>query len=317
MASTQRLSREELIGTYYEKMEQVPPTAWLGGMSEYVPSGAVANSYRMTGMVPRLKEGSGPLEAEALTQNEFTIRNKEYKAGLRIPANDLRRDQTGQLAARIADFSAEGDDHFMELLSTLIMNGESALCYTLQPFFSASHVEGDSGTYSNLWAHGDTPSLQVTDPDNPTDYEFMKAVKQIIPKFYAYKDDKGRPRNRRARKFMIMVGTNLMTQAMACTSDGQLDTGSGTIKNPLVGNKKFTLDFDVNPDLTWTNKFVIARVDGNLKPLIRQEEVKVKPDVFGPESEYFRLNDEALIKINTTRSVGYGTPWQMGLATFA
>jgi hypothetical protein len=307
------LSRAELIGTYYERMEHQEPSAMLAGLTEYVPSGAASNIYKMTGMVPRLKERTGATTAEALTINSFEIRNKDYEAALRIPRNDLRRDQTGQLNSRISEFSLEGEDHWFELMATLIENGTSGVCYTGQPFFSASHSEGESGTYSNLWTGG---LLNVGSPTAPTAYEFALAVMSLIPLFYAYKDDRGRPRNRRARKFLVTVPVGLMGPALSAMSNPVLDTGSGTVNNPMK-NPKFQIDVDVDPNLTWTDSFTIARTDSNLKALIRQEEEKVTPEVFGPESEYFRLNREALIKIFTSRNMGYGCPWLMGKATFS
>lgn len=314
--STQLLSRAELLGTYYERMENQEPSALLAGITEYVPSGAASNIYKMTGMVPRLAERVGATTAEALTIRSFEIRNKDYEAGLRIPRNDLRRDQTGQLNNRISEFSMEGEDHWFELISTLVENGESGVCYTGLPFFSASHVEGDSGLYANLWAVGNTPLLNVASPTAPTAYEFAMAIMQIIPKFYAFKDDRGRPRNRRAKKFLVTVPVGLMGPAMFAMSNPILDTGSGSVNNPLQ-NPKFSIDIEVDPNLTWTDSFTVARVDSNLKALIRQEEEKLTPDVFGPESEYYRLNHEALIKIFTSRNVGYGCPWLMGKATLS
>lgn len=314
--STQMLSRAELIGTFYERMELQEPSAMLAGLTEYVPSGAASNIYKMTGMVPRLKESTGAQTAEALTINSFEIRNKDYDAGLRIPRNDLRRDQTGQLYTRIAEFALEGEDHWFELAATLIENGTSGVCYTGKAFFATNHEEGDSGAYSNLWVAGDTPALNVGTATAPTAYEFALAVMQIIPKFFAYKDDRGRPRNRRAKKFLVTVPVGLMGPAMFALANPVLDTGSGTVNNPLL-NKKFQIDIEVDPNLSWTDKFTVARTDSNLKALIRQEEEKVTPEVFGPESEYFRMNREALIKIFTSRNMGYGCPWLMGLAQFS
>ena len=40
--------------------------------------------------------------------------------------------------------------HWASLLSTLIVNGESATCYDEQYFFDTDHSEGESGTQSNV-----------------------------------------------------------------------------------------------------------------------------------------------------------------------
>lgn len=303
------------MGMYYERLDQRVNATWLNGLTEYVPSKRASNLYKMIGMVPQLEEENGPAEAQGLIVNEYELRNKKFGARLRIPEEDLDRDETGQLVTRISDFTKRPISHWMKLCSTLIENGESGVCYTGQPFFSASHVEGDSGTYRNLITYSQVGALEVSSTTAPTPYEFANAILALIPLFYAFKDDKGEPRNEMARKFLVMVPVGLMGPAFSAATQPVLYTGSGTVNNPLI-NDRFQVEVDVNPRLTWTDSFTIAITDGDLKPLIRQEEKATSLVVFGPESEYFELHDEALIRIKTRRNAGYGTPWQMLKATF-
>lgn len=315
--STQYLSRAEIVARYYERLDAQTNSLWLGGLTEYVPSKAASNLYKMISMVPQLQEAIGATEAEALTTNGFEIRNKEYKAALKIPKMDLRRDQTGLLNARIGEFSQRGLSHWLKLCTTLIENGHAATCYTGSYFFATNHSEGNSGTYKNLLTSNEVSDLNVGTATAPTPYEMAKAILGVVMWFFTYLDDQGEPRNEMARNFLVMVPVGLFGAALTAATKATLDTGSGSIDNPLANNPKFKIDVDVNPRLSWTDKFVVSRTDGFLKPLIRQEEQLLETDVFGPESEHFRLNDEALIKINTFRNVGYGTPWQMIRATLS
>jgi hypothetical protein len=315
--STQYLSRAEIYARYYERLDAQTNMLWLGGLTEYVPSMAASNLYKMIGMVPQLEEAVGPTDPVGLTANGFEVRNKEYKAALKIPKLDLRRDQTGLLNARIGDFTRRGLSHWLKLCSTLIQNGDVGQCYTGTTFFSTTHSEGNSGTYKNLLTASEVPDLNVAVATAPTPYEMAKAILGCVLYFYSYLDDQGEPRNEMARKFLVLVPLGLAGPAMTAATKLTLDTGSGSVDNPLVNNGKFTIEVDVNPRLTWTDKFTVSITDGFLKPLIRQEEQVLETDVFGPESEHFRLNDEALIKANTLRNAAYGTPWQMVRATLS
>lgn len=315
--STQYLSRAEIYAQYYERLNAQTNALWLAKLTEYVPSNAASNLYKMISMVPAYEEAIGAVDPVTLTTNGFEIRNKEYKAALRIPKMDLRRDQTGLLSARIGDFTGRGLSLWLKLCTTLVLNGHVGTCYTGTTFFSTTHSEGNSGTYKNLLTKTEVPALQVVAPTAPTPYEMAKAILGMCLYFYTYLDDQGEPRNEMARKFHVMVPLNLGGATMSAVTKATLETGSGTIDNPLVNNGSFEVTFDINPRLTWTDKFTVSVADGFLKPLIRQEEQTIETDVFGPESEHFRKNDEALIKGNTWRNVGYGTPWQMARGTLA
>lgn len=316
--STQYLSRPEIYAQYYERLNADTNMGWLAGLTEYVPTNSASNLYKMISMVPQLEEAVGPIDPVALTTNGFEIRNKEYKAALKIPKMDLRRDQTGLLNARIGEFSRRGLTHWMKLCSTLILNGDVGLCYTGTTFFSTTHSEGNSGTYKNLLTKNEVTGLQVASVAAVTPYEMAKAILGVCLYFYTYNDDQGEPRNEMAREFTVMVGLPLAGPALTAATKPTLETGSGTIDNPLINNSQFKVNVEINPRLNaWTDKFTVSIADGFLKPLIRQEEQVLETDVFGPESEHFRLNDEALIKQNTWRSVGYGTPWQMARATIS
>ncbi|MES2793217.1 MAG: Mu-like prophage major head subunit gpT family protein [Planctomycetota bacterium] len=310
MSSTQLLSRPEIRANYFEQLEIQTQATWLDGMTEYQGGvNSAEGQYPMTSNVPKMEEAIGPFNPPALTSNVMIIRNKVYRNGLRIPKWDLRRDRTGQLSKRTGEFSQTGLTHWMELASELLNNGEAAICSTGFPFFYEAHNDGGAD-YSNLIDKDDVPELAVVSAGAPTAYEFAMAINAIIPLFFAFRDEQGRSRNRLARKFLVMVPISLMAVAsQAITSPTLAVAGGGNINNPLI-NTMFSIEFDINPDLDWETDFTVSRMDGIQKPIIRQEEQELSVEVFGPESEYYRLNDEALIKVDTSRNVGFGIPWQ-------
>ncbi|MFK5283404.1 Mu-like prophage major head subunit gpT family protein, partial [Lacticaseibacillus paracasei] len=81
--------------------------------------------------------------------NSLSITNKHYENTLEVALRDLRRDKTGQIQARIQDFADRQLTHWASLLSTLIINAPSTVCYDGQFYFDTDHSEGSSGTQSN------------------------------------------------------------------------------------------------------------------------------------------------------------------------
>ena len=49
----------------------------------------------------------------------------------------------------MAELAERGRTHYASLLSTLIVNGATTVCYDGQYFFDTDHSEGASGTQSN------------------------------------------------------------------------------------------------------------------------------------------------------------------------
>jgi len=147
--SAQALSSRAVIGMYYEALAIDPGLTWMDAVSNYFTSDQDSETYKWLGMPPALREWIGGRQSKGFTTEGIEIRNKHYEATLAILLKDLRRDKTSQLQARIGEFAQRGTSHFASLLSTLIINGPSTVCYDGQFFFDTDHSEGDSGTLDN------------------------------------------------------------------------------------------------------------------------------------------------------------------------
>jgi phage major head subunit gpT-like protein len=71
----------------------------------------------------------------------------------------------------------------------------------------------------------------------------------------------------------------------------------------------FSIELAVNPRLTWTDKFALFRTDGDVKPLIRQEEEAVSMSAIAEGSEEEFKNNRHLYGVKAIRNVGLGY-WQ-------
>jgi len=302
------LSSRAVIGMYYEALAAQNGIGWIDAVSNYFGSDQASETYPWLGMPPALREWIGGRNAKGFSTNGVEIKNKHFEATIEIALKDLRRDKTGQLKARLAEFAQRGQSHFASLLSTLIINGPSTVCYDGQYFFDTDHSEGSSGTLDND-IQTDISALPVAVHGTvtaPSKEEMLQAITASISQFFTFKDDQGEPINEDAKSFLVMVPVGLAPAARSALSSlNDIGAGMFTLDGYNVG-------LVVNPRLTagsWTDEFVTFRTDGSIKPLIRQEETTPAIKMKDETSEFAFDNDAIQIGIDTWRNVGYGR-WQ-------
>ena len=302
------ISSRAVVGMYYEALAAANGSGWADAVSNYFGSDQSSETYAWLGMPPALREWIGGRQAKGLSENGITIANKHFEATLEIALRDLRRDKTGQLRARVAEFAQRGQTHFASLLSALIVNGESTVCYDGQYFFDTDHSEGKSGTLDNdiTTDISGLPAETHGVVTAPSKEEMLQAIVKSISQFFTFKDDQGEPINETARAFLVQVPVGLYSAAQSALDKANV-RGPG-----IVNVDGYDIALSVNPRLTaagWTDKFVTFRTDGSIKPLIRQEETEPTVKVKDETSEYAFDNDAIQIGIDTWRNVGYGR-WQ-------
>ena len=306
--SAQDLSSRAVTGMYFEALAANPGAAWVNAVSNYFQSDQTVESYKWLGMPPALREWLGGRNAKGFTTNGIDIANKHFESTIEIALRDLRLDKSGQVRARMSELAERGGTHFASLLSTLIVNGASTVCYDGQYFFDTDHSEGSSGTQSNK-IDVDISALPASVHGSvtaPSPEEMQQAILAGITQMYGFKDDVGEPLNENAASFMVVLPVGLSQAALAALSMVRA-AGASTF---AVEN--FNIALAMNPRLTsagWTDKFSIFRADGSVKPLIRQEETAPTLKVKDENSEYAFDNDAIQVGIDTWRNVGYGR-WQ-------
>lgn len=306
--SAQDLSSRAVTGMYFEALAANPGMAWVDGISNYFTSDQTTENYRWLGFPPALREWVGGRNAKGYTTNGIDIVNKHFESTVEIALRDLRRDKTGQLRARMAELAERGMTHFASLLSTLLVNGASTVCYDGSYFFDTTHSEGASGTQSNK-IDVDISALPATvhgSTTAPSPEEMQQAILAGISQMYTFKDDRGEPLNETAAAFMVHVPVGLSQSTLAALSMVRQAAAS------TFALENFSIRAAINPRLTaggWTDKFVVNRTDGSVKPLIRQEETAPTMKVKDENSEFAFDNDAIQVGIDTWRNVGYGR-WQ-------
>lgn len=310
--SLNELSSRAIIGLYYKRLSQKTGMDWIEAISNYFTSDQESETYKWIGQVPVMREWIGGRQAKGFTTNGLTIENKHFEGTLEIMTKDLRRDKTGQITTRINEFADRTNSHWAQILSKLIINGESTVCYDGQYYFDTDHVEGKSGTQSNKLQLDLTSYAEQIDGGKvgiataPSEAAFRLAALRVIQQILSFKDDQGEPMNENASKFLIKVPTSMWHIAKAALAV-PLTVGGST--NAIKVMNELDISVAQNPRLPWSDKFAVFRVDSAVKPLIRQEEEGVKLKAIAEGSELEFKHDKHWYGVDTWRNVGYGY-WQ-------
>jgi len=292
-------SDRNIRSEFFKRLDLAEAGSWASRIAMRVGSDREIETYRWLGASPAMREWIGGRQEGALRDEVYTITNRPFEATLSIDENDLRRDKTGQILARIGELATRAASHWESLLSTLIINTAGALCYDGQLFFDTDHVSGSSGTLTNLLGATEVPASNVTTATAPTVSELSNVILQTIAHMYTFKDDIGEPLNQNAKSFVAYVPTSFMASAIGAISTPFLASGAN---NPLIASG-FQLSWIVDPRLTWTDSLAVFRADG--MPLIMQDEVPVR---FRTKDELF-ANHRVLYGVDASRNAGFGM-WQ-------
>lgn len=302
------LSTRNIIGMYYARLEN-PALGWIDGVSNLFASDQASETYPFLGQNPRMREWLGGRQAKGLRGNSFAITNKHYEATLEIAIRDMRRDKSPQIQARVNEFADEGQAHWGTLLSTLIGNGPSTVCYDGQFFFDTDHSEGDSGVQSNdITVDISTlPAAVHGVVTAPSVEEMQQSILKGITQILSFKDDQGRAMNNAARRFLVLVPVGLYITAVAAVSTLATAALQQNLNPNIIAG--LTVDVQMDAESTWTDSFAVFRTDSPIKALIRQNETEPALKVKDENSEFAFDNDAVQFGIDAWRNAGYGY-WQ-------
>lgn len=306
------LSSRAIRGMYFAARESDPGAAWLAGVSNEFPSDQASETYKFLGAIPAFREWVGGRQANSFRGDGITIANTHYENTIEIGKTDLRRDKTEQIRARIAEFANAGDTHWASLVTTLIVNGPSTVCYDGQYFFDTDHSTGDSGSQDNdiTVDISALPAAVHGVVTAPSVEEMQQSILKGITQIASFKDDRGEPMNENARSFLVMVPMSLAVPARAAI--GLLNNAAlpNNLNPNLLGDFNVSVAPNVRLDTaSWTDEFVVFRTDSPIKALIRQVEQGTELKMKAEGSEYEFDNDAWQIGLDHWRGAGYGY-WQ-------
>ena len=315
--SLSELSSRAIIGRYYKRLNQKSGMAWVEAVSNHFTSDQESETYKWLGQVPTMRNWVGGRQAKGFTTNGLTIENKHFEATLEIPLVDLRRDKTGQINVRVNELADRTNTHWAQLLSKLIIGGESTVCYDGQYYFDTDHKDSTGPVQSNKIniTLNDYKSQidggKVGNPDNPSETALRLAILRTIQQILSFKDDQGEPMNENASKFLVVVPTSLWYVARAAVS---VPLTIGGASNAVKVLDEIDISISQNPRLNWSDKFAVFRTDSSVKSFIRQEEKGIQLKAIAEGSELEFKHDKHWYGVDTWRNVGYGF-WQNSCLT--
>lgn len=306
-----------VVGLLVRQMDEATGDDWTGRIANPTPfaSDQESETYAWLSEVPKLREWLGGRQAIGLSEDGWTIRNRKFESTLEIPVDWLRRDKTGQIRARISELAEADRAHWAELLTDLLILAESAACYDGQYFFDTDHPDpsqGTSATQSN-----DLTYAAATNT-TPTTVEFVGALLAAVKALLKMRTEKGRYLNAGAKRFLCMVPVDLMDVAAAALGATVIaDTVSRTNTVQVLATLGgFGFDLVVNPRLSWTEKFLLARADANAQALIRQQEQPTQVSSIAEGSELEFTRDVHQYGLKAIRGAGFGRWQHAALTTF-
>lgn len=150
-----------------------------------VPSDGESENYGWLNDVPNMKEFLGERIFEELRASNYSLKNKTWEQSVGLDRHKIEDDQYGFYTPVAQNVAAKGARHPDKLLAELIVDGQNQLCYDGQNFYDTDHLEGESGTQSNLLTKA------IVDATAPTVQEFADAFHDAFVKMFTYKTDQG------------------------------------------------------------------------------------------------------------------------------
>jgi hypothetical protein len=304
------LSSRAVMGMYFARLEQDPLMGWLDGISNLFGSDQASETYAFLGQSPTMREWIGQRQAKGFVSNALVILNKHYESTIEIQKKDARRDKTGQLTARMNEWTDRSQTHWASLISTLLVNGATTVCYDGQYFFDTDHSEGSSGSQSNSVSADISalPALLHGVVTAPSVEEMQQSILVGITAIIGFKDDQGEPMNEGASSFLVTVPPSLYAVAVAAVNGLSTANLTNNMNPDLIA--QFKVDVRMNTRISsWTDKFAIFRTDSPIKAFIRQTEQEIELKAKAEGSEFEFDNDAWQFGIDAWRGVGYGY-WQ-------
>ena len=146
-----------------------------GTFTQIVPSTKYSEVYPSLGPVPQMTEFRAERKFSGVGNKQtYTVVNKNYDTGIKIPLTVFQDDQYGILAQKIAELAMEGKRLPVSLVYSILHNGGVAsgpncsLGFDQNPLYSTSHPGANGGTQGNTLMSAQNGAAQALNAANLT-----------------------------------------------------------------------------------------------------------------------------------------------------
>lgn len=319
-------------GVMAKVLTNTPMSNALNGLTvniqSQLPSGS-SERLDFLGMIQPVREWIGPREAITPVEYDYTIRNRKWEDTINLPLEWINNDKTGNVNSSIAALGGRLMQWKAKLICDMLNNSTNTTsvygaCFDNLSFFNSAHVFGNGGvTYTNNNAF-----LTGAGPAKMTAYEAAKSIIQALQQLMSQVDDRGEPVNEDTTAINILVPISTTSQMASVFFQAinlpKLDTGSGSVDNPVLGWKSVipNMNLIATPRLTLnvsgsTASMILLKGDSNACPLIYQENLgERKITMKGAGSDYEHDQDSWQYGVRLVGNVGYGRPWEAVQMTY-
>ncbi len=295
------LSPRPFISDFWMDLERAA-SPYVSELTNYVVSNQDEETYRWLDNVPGMEEWRGTPIFNTLGDFVYRLRNKDFQDGLLFKKKEWRQDSSGQIKMRVGELADAVAEWPEKRLSEIIDDAEVGLCYDGKPFFAADHPDGAGGTNSNIFEPvvANLPVEFKGTAAAPSAEAFAHMVLAAAQEMFAFKMG-GRPINRGAKSFIVMVPVQYMAVASSALTKS---TFAGGVENPLKGSG-FTFKLEVNPWLTKVDAFMLFNTQARMRPFVHQVEQPPQTYNTKPGDADWELNRRLLFSVNLTAEMGY------------
>jgi len=159
-----------------------------------VDSDKKEEKYNAISTLPTLSEMKDERKLAGFSEYTYTITNKVYATGIRVPRTLFEFDQTGQLRTLVQSLGARVANFPDKLIWALIASNDT--CYDGSKFFSTTHDLGNHVEQSNIVEGLLTNSLLSASTKEDRDNAIAAAqisVNKAIARMAEFEDDRGEP----------------------------------------------------------------------------------------------------------------------------
>lgn len=277
-------------------------------ITSQLPAGS-SERLDFLGTIAPMREWQGSRQAVQPIEYNFAIKNRKFESSVLLPKDWLVNDKTGNVTMAIAQLPQRYAQWRPKLIADLLNNGLTGGAYAAfdsLAFYSASHVYGQGVGVNNIvpFATGAGPALI-------TAYEAAKSLVKAIQQIITFLDDRGEPINEDITDLTVVVPVLANSQMASVFFQAinlpKLDTGSGSVDNPVFGiGKAFNIHLLVTPRVTGNNVHLI-NTSANAAAAVFQENVSERlPTIKGPGSDFEHDHDAWELGYKSVGNAGFG-----------
>ena len=245
--------------------------------------------YAMIGTLPQLQELIDERSLAGFASYDYTLKNKTYVSGVKVPRRVFDFDQTGQLRTLVQSLGARVANFPDKLVATLLRQGDQSeyTCYDKKVFFATDHdLVGDgsqsqvnkfSGNVTDKMLDAITAgSTDKADRDNAI-AGFQMDLMRARALLAGFVDDRGEPWHDSLDAAGLVIVCSPKMEAIARVAiEGAMISDTTNITLKSVGDIiTYQYSLDVG---SYQSSWFLLKVDTPIQPFIFQR--------FGPKTEF-------------------------------